>query len=88
LNLSQNTTNPPPRLNRMSNRAVMVPPWPKDRKRSPYAYGWHAIDKDGHRRVIMLQPTGVVGETSWVLVVAGVCVACSRDPAVLMQKAE
>jgi hypothetical protein len=36
----------------------------------------------------MLQPTGVVGETSWVLVVAGVCVAWSRDPAVLMQKAE
>ena len=36
----------------------------------------------------MLQPTGVAGETSWVLVVAGVCVACSRDPAVLMQKAE
>jgi len=57
-------------------------------KRHPYAYGWHATDKDGHRRVIMLQPTGVAGETSWVLVVAGVCVACSRDPAVLMQKAE
>jgi len=21
-------------------------------KRHPYAYGWHATDKDGHRRVI------------------------------------
>jgi hypothetical protein len=54
-------------------------------KRSPYHLGWTAVDQDGRRRVIMLAPSGIAGETRWVLVVAGVCIASSRDPAVLME---